>query len=97
MPAALRYVERLMSAIHVTPLSPRHRFHLVLLLLGVTSFYVGTRFVTRPPERPVHPLTGRQIAVAVGQHRQPVLEEAKQLGWCQFTATRRRNDACSAS
>jgi predicted methyltransferase len=40
----------------------RLRFYVIALLLGLTSFYAGTRLFTTRPAPPVHPLTGRQIA-----------------------------------
>ena len=41
----------------------RVRFYVVLVLLGLASFYAGTHLVTtRPAAPPIHPLTGRQIA-----------------------------------
>jgi predicted methyltransferase len=47
----------------VTPVpAGRARLAAVAIVLGLASFYVGTRLVTRTPSPPVHPLTGRQIA-----------------------------------
>jgi ubiquinone/menaquinone biosynthesis C-methylase UbiE len=38
------------------------RFYVAAVLLCIVAFYAGSRSVTRPPARRVHPLTGRQIA-----------------------------------
>jgi predicted methyltransferase len=40
----------------------RLRFVVVLCVLGLASFYAGTRLLTTRPSPPRHPLTGRQIA-----------------------------------
>jgi len=40
----------------------RIRFAVVASLLGLASFYAGTRLFTTRPAAPVHPVTGRQIA-----------------------------------
>jgi SAM-dependent methyltransferase len=47
----------------VTPVRQRiARFVLVLVVLSLGSFYVGTRFLGTRPLPPHHPLTGRQVA-----------------------------------
>jgi len=40
----------------------RLRFVVLACVLGLASFYAGTRFIRRTPSAPVHPITGRQIA-----------------------------------
>jgi predicted methyltransferase len=42
--------------------SGRHRFLLLVCLLGLVAFYAGTHFVIMRSPPPRHPLTGRQIA-----------------------------------
>jgi predicted methyltransferase len=44
------------------PQTRRLRFSLVLLVLGLASFYAGTRFLANRPAPFVHSLTGRPIA-----------------------------------
>ena len=40
----------------------RGRFFVLVVLLGLASFYAGTHLVTSRTAPPLHPLTGRQIA-----------------------------------
>ena len=46
----------------MAPIERRTRLYIVAFLLGLASFYAGSRLVTTRPAPPVHPLTGRQIA-----------------------------------